>query len=345
VRQREKVKEITMKFFRLSILILALTASALAAPAVTTVSDTLYDQQGNLANGTITITNPLTFTSADGAVITQGARITATVTNGVFSVLLVPNNGSTPSGTSYSVEIQLSSGGGYWRETWIVPSSVPPVGLSGVRASVPVPSVTTQLAASQITPPNPCLPQQVMTWNGTSWICSSRAYIATSGSGYFVGFFIEFPSAITTGVICTGGENRMFQFVLQNPVLVGHASVEITTQGGAGTKYDVGIYSEDKSTLLWHTGAQAADASLGVKTHAATQVLLLPGVYWQGQTSDACGTLQMRLGIGTNAAGGVMNGFAARVGLAGVGGQTLPSSQGTVTASVARWPVLVVFEP
>jgi hypothetical protein len=69
------------------------------AQTLTTISDTLYTPTGAPANGTITITVPVGFTAADGSVVPQNTTITATVTNGVLSVGLIPNIGSNPSGS------------------------------------------------------------------------------------------------------------------------------------------------------------------------------------------------------------------------------------------------------
>jgi hypothetical protein len=41
----------------------------MTGPAKNTIQDTLYDSEGNLLNGTITISNPVAFVSNDGFVI------------------------------------------------------------------------------------------------------------------------------------------------------------------------------------------------------------------------------------------------------------------------------------
>ncbi|HUZ46011.1 MAG TPA: glycosyl hydrolase family 28-related protein [Terriglobia bacterium] len=125
--------------------------AALIQPAFaqtrTTVSDTLYSPAGNALSGTVTITNNATFTAADGTVVPKGAVGTATVVNGAFSVSLVPNAGSTPSGSSYNVIYSLGSA--YLHETWVVPSSASPVTLAEVRTS-PAPTPSVMIAASQL---------------------------------------------------------------------------------------------------------------------------------------------------------------------------------------------------
>jgi hypothetical protein len=104
------------------------------AQAKTTVSDTLHAPDGALPGGQIVIKSQSTFTAADGTVVFQGAVATATVTNGAFSVALIPNAGSTPSGTSYNAIYKLA-GVPYREETWVVPASATPVGLSVVRST------------------------------------------------------------------------------------------------------------------------------------------------------------------------------------------------------------------
>jgi trimeric autotransporter adhesin len=80
-------------------------AFAQSGPATTTVTDTVYNATGALANGTMIITWPA-FTTASGTQVADGST-NATITSGVFSVALVPNAGATPAGVYYSVVYQL----------------------------------------------------------------------------------------------------------------------------------------------------------------------------------------------------------------------------------------------
>jgi len=121
-----------------------MVAAALAVAAVlpppafgqttTTVADTIHGPDGSLPNGQIVISATSTFTAADGTVVFQGTVATVPVTNGAFSVALVPNAGSTPTGTSYSVTYKLN-GVAYRTETWVVPQSAAPVKLADVRSA------------------------------------------------------------------------------------------------------------------------------------------------------------------------------------------------------------------
>ena len=126
---------------RLSLLAVFFTLFAIAyspvlvfAQSKTTVSDTLHGPDGSLPSGKIVITSKSTFTASDGSVVFSGAVATATVTNGAFSIALIPNAGSTPSGTSYNAIYKLA-GVPYREETWVVPASATPVGLSAVRST------------------------------------------------------------------------------------------------------------------------------------------------------------------------------------------------------------------
>jgi len=126
--------------------VLALASSAFAQ-SKTTVQDTLYSPSGTSLSGTITITNNATFAAADGTVVPKGAVASVTVTNGVFSVDLIPNAGSTPSGSSYNAVYKL--GQAYLSETWVVPASATAVDLATVRTS-PSPSPAVLIADSQL---------------------------------------------------------------------------------------------------------------------------------------------------------------------------------------------------
>lgn len=99
------------------------------APFLTTVTDTLYAPDGTLVSGTMLVVNPATFVSADGFTILEGFAISVPVVDGVFSVNLVPNFGSTPDST-YTVTVRATSQ--FFDLTWNVPHSVSPINLAAV---------------------------------------------------------------------------------------------------------------------------------------------------------------------------------------------------------------------
>ncbi len=104
----------------------------MSAPATTTVTDTIYQPDGSLANGSLLISTTETFVSADGFTILQGFSINVPVVKGVFNVDLVPNADSSPA-SKYRVKYDVTQG--YFSEYWEVPSSENAVGLEGVRAT------------------------------------------------------------------------------------------------------------------------------------------------------------------------------------------------------------------
>jgi hypothetical protein len=85
----------------------AWTGSQAQSPPTTTVSDVVYRADGSPSAGTLLISWP-TFTTAAGAAIAAGTKSVALGPDGALSVALVPNAGSTPAGTVYSVVYQLS---------------------------------------------------------------------------------------------------------------------------------------------------------------------------------------------------------------------------------------------
>ncbi len=145
-------------------------STVLFGQAKTTVTDTIYNADGSKPSGTLVATNLSTFTSADNFVIAAGSKVTATITNGLFSIQLVPNAGSNPSGTSYAVNYYLP--GLSMTETWVVPSSVPPVNLAAVRVLSP-PLPTVMLGMGQINPPSPCTANFFAQWSGIQWQCAA----------------------------------------------------------------------------------------------------------------------------------------------------------------------------
>ncbi len=150
------------------------TPSAAQCPAKTTVTDTLYNADGSLASGRITIAWP-TFLIGSCQVI--AGQTTVTVTNGAFSSQLYPNTSAVPSGTSYRITFALRSGR-ITTEYWVVPTSAAPVALVSVRApTVPIPAV--MFAEAQVTNlvtdllqkielPSPCPSGKVLESNGSS---------------------------------------------------------------------------------------------------------------------------------------------------------------------------------
>lgn len=99
---------------------------------LTTVTDTIYAQDGSLLTGTLTVSNTTTFASADGFTILQGFSIPVAVTDGVFSVNLAPNQGSMPA-SAYLVTVQATQQ--QFPMTWNVPHSNTPVNLAAVFVS------------------------------------------------------------------------------------------------------------------------------------------------------------------------------------------------------------------
>jgi len=181
---------------RLAVLLFAaacLVFSAFAqAPAKVTVADQLFAPDGSYAQGTITITSAQTFTSADNFVVPLGQRVTVTLNaTGNFSIALVPNAGSTPSGTYYTADYYTTTK--RFTETWIIPASGP-VKLINIRTAA-APSPLLSMPFAQLTSPANCLslggfPQ----WTGLSWTCNTGGGPST---GLFTGGTATLRSTLT----------------------------------------------------------------------------------------------------------------------------------------------------
>lgn len=113
---------------RWGVYILGLLCWSFTAEAITKtrIQDTLYNADGTLASGLITVSWK-SFTAADGSAVAANSLVLR-ITNGVFKLDLAPN----PAGTSYTA-LYLLDGRTASTETWIVPSSAAPVKLSQVR--------------------------------------------------------------------------------------------------------------------------------------------------------------------------------------------------------------------
>lgn len=128
-----------MRKFLLGLLLSTVTVFG----ATNTVSDTLYDASGGLANGNLVISWS-TFTGLDGNQVPAGFKLVR-VNAGVFSVVLEPNDTAVPAGTFYVVNYNLVNGARNLQEFWVVPTAPSPAHLTNVRTT---PSPTTSFAIS-----------------------------------------------------------------------------------------------------------------------------------------------------------------------------------------------------
>jgi lysophospholipase L1-like esterase len=120
----------------------AVAGGAQSSPATTTVTDTVYRADGTAAGGTVLVAWPA-FSTAGGASIPAGTTSITIGSGGAFSVNLVPNAGSTPMGSYYTVVYHLDDGT-VTREYWVVPASPSTVTVATIRSSVLPASVAMQ---------------------------------------------------------------------------------------------------------------------------------------------------------------------------------------------------------
>lgn len=93
-------------FYLLAFVLVALSAARSQTPTRSTISDVVYRADGTLAGGTLLISWP-TFSTAAGQAVAAGKTSVILGPGGALSVALVPNTGSTPAGTFYTVVYQL----------------------------------------------------------------------------------------------------------------------------------------------------------------------------------------------------------------------------------------------
>ena len=126
---------------RALLLLLFLATVAKATP--TQIRDTGYTGfGGTLFSGRITVSAP-DMTTQDARTITRWEQ-SYTITNGIISVDLEPNDTATPAGTSYVVIYRPRSGLA-WSERWVVLTSATPLRVNQVRVlNAPVPTVMIQ---------------------------------------------------------------------------------------------------------------------------------------------------------------------------------------------------------
>jgi hypothetical protein len=157
---------------RILLFLLMLLASLAAA---TQIQDTGYTGiNGTLFSGRLTITSP-NMTAADGTTLYRAVQ-SFTITNGVISVNLEPNDTATPAGTSYNV-VYRSTTGTSWSERWVVPTSASPLTVSQVRVLTP-PAPSVMIQPSQILGTGAAV-GQCLAWTGSAWAPATCGAVST----------------------------------------------------------------------------------------------------------------------------------------------------------------------
>lgn len=121
-------------FPKLLLLLSACGTSAIAAPPITTIQDTVYKADGSRFNGILQI-EWRSFRAAEGTEVAQGT-ISVRVQNGQLMVTLIASTNATPPAT-YTVKYN-ADGVTQFTESWAVPPSAFPLRLTQVRSgSIP----------------------------------------------------------------------------------------------------------------------------------------------------------------------------------------------------------------
>lgn len=160
------------------------------------------------------------------------------------------------------------------------------------------------------------------------------AVVDTAGEGYFWGGVIYANTGGVATLVNAINLTRQFQFVLPWRQIVRGIRHEITTGGGSGKKFGMGLFDAAKNKLL-ETGALDAN-STGVVTTAITAVTLEPGVYYFAWTSDSAST-QARIFATSGNIGGLMD---IRMGTANASSAgVLPATLGSLTPAGFNTPI------
>ena len=122
------------------------TAAAAVTIPTTTINDTVFRADGTTATGSVLISWPAFSTSA-GLAVPAGTRSVTLGAGGALNVQLVPNAGSNPMGSYYTVNYHLDDGS-QTREYWVIPVSSQPVKVGAIRSSVLPASVAMQTAST-----------------------------------------------------------------------------------------------------------------------------------------------------------------------------------------------------
>lgn len=148
----------------------------------------------------------------------------------------------------------------------------------------------------------------------------------------------------------TPTNNTMFitPLVVETPLIVGHATFDVTTAGTSETMFAC-VYNANGSglpnSLVW-SGSIAVNTT-NAKSISAAQVTLNPGLYWVGfeQTGTTGATVEVYNSVAAwiniiNA-----NGARAATTANAVSGSACPSSTGTLTAQSSAGTLAMILEP
>src|SRR5579863_7057005 len=132
--------------WRLFLLLAALGHEALGqTPAMTTISDIVYEADGTPGHGILLISWP-EFTTGGGQAVAAGTTSVTLGAGGALSVALVPTANAVPANTVYTVVYQLSDL--VKTEYWAVPTTSPAT-LAEVRTTLGAPGGAAPLVTQQ----------------------------------------------------------------------------------------------------------------------------------------------------------------------------------------------------
>ena len=142
----------------------------------TTIQDTVYSANGNVASGTLLVSWPAFATAANGT-IAAGSTTAAIGADGFITLNLTPNAGANPEGTYYTVVYHLSDGT-VSKEFWLVPA-VAQTTIAAIRTQLTPAAVAVQSA--------------------------SKAYVDTSIAG-LAGTYVAVDGGSMTGPLVLDGD-------------------------------------------------------------------------------------------------------------------------------------------
>jgi hypothetical protein len=286
---------------------------AMAAPAMTTVSDVVYRADGSPASGVVLISWPA-FTAADGTPVAAGSTSAALGGGGALQVALVSNVGAAPSGTYYTAVFQLEDV--VRTEYWLV-GTTSPATLASVRAT-PGTGVTSQVVSKQYV---------------DSALAANKAYVdsavVAAGSGSFVA---KGGDTMTGPLTLAGDPTGSSQASTKHYVDTG-LSVKANLIGGVVPATQLGSGSPDGTLCL------KGDSSWGACGTSANAVSIQNTVVDVTPPSDGqVLTYQVSSGKYTPMSGGGIGGTPA-VGMAVVGNGSSFTSQAKSAVDVRDYGV------
>lgn len=216
---------------------------------------------------------------------------------------------------------------------------------SGTTITVNGGSALTSADLNSTTPAAPAQSQPVIFQQSSTSVSGyvPAVNLATSPVGYFFPAWNPGASVTTGGIVGSGNQILVTQFVLPYAITVRQLTFQVTTAVSSSV-VAIGIYDSGGNKMV--AADNVSSATTGVKTTAVGPVTLTPGVYYLAQASSSASVGCSIITTDSNVDTFINHNSIKRQGNATntLSSGVLPSTLGTVGAALVH-PLMTLIEP